>query len=128
VERLRSIPGVGEITALTWALEIDDPHRFSNRKKAISYCGLCAGEKESAGKSRRGPLSKQRNRHLQTILIETAKLAPKWNPQLARVHQKATARGANKNEATIEVARKLAAYLLHVDKTGNAFCLKAALN
>jgi len=28
VERLMTIPAVGEITALTWALEIGDPHRF----------------------------------------------------------------------------------------------------
>lgn len=121
VWRLMSIPGVGEITALTWALEIDDPHRFNNRKKAASYCGLCSGESESAGKHWRAPLSKQRNKHLQTVLIEAAKLAPRWNPQLALVQQKALDRGANKNEATIEVARKLVAYLLYVDKSGKEF-------
>jgi len=126
--RLMSIPGVGEITALTWALEIDNPHRFSNRKKAVSYCGLCSKEDESAGKTRRGPLSKQRNKHLQTTLVEAAKLAPRWNPQLAAARQKAIDRGAKKNEATIEVARKLVAYLLYVDKTGNTFSLKENLN
>ena len=30
VERLSSIDGVGPITALTWALEVGDPHRFSS--------------------------------------------------------------------------------------------------
>jgi len=128
IGRLMSIPGVGEITALTWALEIDDPHRFANRKKAASYCGLCSREDESAGKTRRGPLSKQRNKHLQTVLVETAKLATRWNPQLAAVHLKAKDRGANRNEATIEVARMLVAYLLYVDKTGNIFQLKENLN
>jgi hypothetical protein len=29
VERLMTIPAVGEITALTWALEVGDPERFS---------------------------------------------------------------------------------------------------
>lgn len=128
VERLMSIPGVGEITALTWALEVDDPHRFSNRKKAASYCGLCSGQDESAGKSRRNPLSKQRNKNLQTILIEAAKLATRWNPQLESVYNKAKDRGANKNEATIEVARMLVSYLLFVDKTGKRFQLKENLN
>lgn len=124
VERLMTIPGVGEITALTWALEVDDPHRFSNCKKAVSYCGLCSGEDESAGKTRRGPISKQRNKHLQTILVEAAKLAPRWNTQLAGVKEKSLARGANKNEATIDVARKLVAYLLAVDKSKKAFSLR----
>lgn len=116
VELLRTIDGVGEMTALTWALEIDDPARFSNLKKVVSYCGLCSGEIESAGKSRRAPLSKQRNPHLQTILIEAAKLAPRWNAQLRQVHAAELARGNNRNHATCAVARKLVAYLRAVDQ------------
>jgi transposase len=61
VELLTTIPGVGEITALTWTLEVWEPTRFSNYKKAISYCGLCAGQDQSGEKIKRGPLSKQRN-------------------------------------------------------------------
>lgn len=37
VERLMTIPAVGPITALTWALEVGDVQRFSSIKKAISY-------------------------------------------------------------------------------------------
>jgi transposase len=124
IERLMSIPGVGVVTALTWALEIDDPHRFSSHKKVVSYCGLCSALRESAGKIARGPLSKQRNKHLQTILVEAAKLAPRWNPQLQMVYEKERGRGANHNRATLAVARKLAAYLLHVDKTGEPFVMR----
>lgn len=121
VARLMTIAGVGEITALTWVLEIDDPARFSNLKKAHSYCGLCSGRNESAGKNRRAPLSKQRNPHLQTILIEAAKLAPRWNAQLAQTHARALERGYNPNRATCAVARKLIAYLMAVDKSGRAY-------
>ena len=64
MERLTTIPGVGPITALTWILEIGDPHRFPNIKKAVSYCGLCSGQKESGGKQYRGPISKKRNKRL----------------------------------------------------------------
>ena len=121
VERLMSIKGVGEITALTWALEIDDPARFANIKRAQSYCGLCSGQNESAGKNKTGPLSKQRNPHLQTVLIEAAKLAPRWNPQLKQVHTKALAQDKNRNRATCAVARKLVTYLMAVDKSGKPF-------
>jgi hypothetical protein len=86
VERLLSIRGVGPITALTWALEVSDPHRFSSIGDAVSYCGLTAAFRSSAGKQQRGPISKQRNAWLQTVLIEAAKLAPRWNPQLAALH------------------------------------------
>ena len=40
LERLMSIDGAGPITALTWALEVADPHRFSSVTDAVSYCGL----------------------------------------------------------------------------------------
>lgn len=124
VERLMTIPGVGEVTALTWVLEADDPHRFPSIKDAASYCGLCSAHNVSAGKGKRGPLSKQRNKHLQSILIEAAKLAPRWNPQLAAVYEKERSKGSNCNEATISVARKLVAYMLCVDKSGKAFVLR----
>jgi transposase len=120
VQRLMTIPGVGEILALTWALEIGDPQRFSSVRKAISYCGLCSAEKESAGKSKRGPISSQRNKHIQWVLIEAAKVAPRRNPHLAGIHAREMARG-NRNRATLAVARKLAAYLLAVDKSGKVF-------
>ena len=50
IKRLRTIPGVGPISALTWALEMGEVSRFPSIKQAISYCGLCGGEKSSAGK------------------------------------------------------------------------------
>jgi len=37
VKRLMSIPAIGPITALTWALEVSEVQRFSSIKKAISY-------------------------------------------------------------------------------------------
>jgi transposase len=125
VQRLMSIDCVGEVTALTWALEIGDPHRFSTIAKAISYCGLCSCQVESAGKTLRMPLSKQRNKHLQSVLIEAAKLAPRYNKQLADVYDRECRRGCNHNQATITVARKLVAFLLAVDKSGKAFVKKA---
>lgn len=77
VRRLMSIDGIGEVTALTWVLEIGDFGRFSSVRQVISYCGLCSAQNESAGKEQRGPISKKRNKHLQTVLIEAAKLAPR---------------------------------------------------
>ena len=53
-------------------------------------------------------------------LIEAAKLAPRWNPQLAAVHARERERG-HRNRATLAVARKLVAYLLAVDKSGQRF-------
>jgi transposase len=115
VHRLMTIPGVGELTALTWVLEIGDPERFSSIRQAVSYCGLCSAQRESAGKEQRGPISKKRNKHLQTMLIEAAKIAPHWNQQVAIVHERELKKG-NRNRATLAVARRLVSYMLAVDK------------
>lgn len=120
VERLQSIEGVGEIVSLTWALEIAQVKRFSSIADVVSYCGLTSAQNNSAYKEHRGPISKQRNKHLQTILIEAAKPAPHYNAQLAAVHEQELKRG-NKNRATLAVARKLVAYLMAVDKSGKRF-------
>src|SRR3990172_4280593 len=120
VERLMTIPGIGEVTALTWALEIGNASRFSSTRQAVSYCGLCSAQKESGGKEQRGPISKKRNKHLQTVLIEAAKLAPRWSEQLAAIHAKELER-APRNRATLAVARKLVAYMLVFDKRQTGF-------
>ena len=122
VDFLRTIPGIGEIVALTWVLEIGDVERFGRISQAVSYCGLCSAQNESAGKSKRGPISKKRNKHLQTVLIEAAKLAPRWNPELALIHEKELGKG-NRNRATLAIARKLVAYMLAVDKRQQKFII-----
>jgi transposase len=76
IRRLRTVPGVGPITALTWALEMGDVSRFRTLRQAISYCGLCGDERSSADKVMWMPLSKQRNKHIQRVLVEAAKPAP----------------------------------------------------
>lgn len=88
VERLATIPGVGRVLSLTWALEMGEISRFRSVKNAVSYCGLCGAEKNSGGKTERTSLSKQRNKHLQSMLIEAAKLAPRWNAELALVYER----------------------------------------
>jgi len=120
LKRLRTVPGVGPITALTWALEIGDISRFRSIKQAISYCGLCGAEKSSADKVMRTPISKQRNKHIQHVLVEAAKLAPRLNHDLALIYEKEMHRG-NRNRATLAVARKIVAYLLAVERRQKDF-------
>jgi len=120
LKRLRTVPGVGPITSLTWALEIGDYTRFQSIKEAISYCGLCGDEKSSADKVLRMPLSKQRNKHIQRTLIEAGKFAIRFNHELAEIYEKERDRG-NANRATLAVARKLVAHLLAVDRRKQSF-------
>jgi transposase len=103
---------------------VGDPQRFSSVGRAVGYCGLTSALISSADKQQREPISKQRNAHLQSVLIEAAKLAPRWNPQLAALHARELERG-NRNRATLALARKLVAYLLAVDKSGQPFQIRS---
>ena len=120
LQRLRTVPGVGPITALTWALEVGDISRFHNIKQAISYCGLCSAEKSSADKVMRTPISKQRNKHIQQVLVEAARLAPRYSDELALLYERERQRG-NGNRATLAVARKMVAWMLAVERRNNDF-------
>jgi transposase len=68
----------------------------------------------------RMPLSKQRKKHIQRVLVEAAKLAPRQDHDLALVHERALQKG-NRNRATLAVARKMVAYLLAVDREQRDF-------
>jgi transposase len=69
----------------------------------------------------------QAHAHLQTVQstladvpLEAARLAPRLNPELAVLYEREAAQ-SNRNQATIAVARKLAAYLLAIDRGERAF-------
>ena len=93
---------------------------FGSIPQAVSYCGLCAAQKQSAGQEQRGPLSTKRNKHLQRVLIEAAKPAPGYNQPLRAVHERELARGS-RNRATLAVAPQMGAYLLAVDRRQRGF-------
>jgi transposase len=120
LRRLRTIPGVGPITALTWILEIGDYTRFRSVKEVNSYGGLCSVEKSSADKMVRMPISKQRNKHIQHVLVEATKVAHLRSHELVLVRDKELQKG-NRNRATLAVARKKVAYMLAVERRQQDF-------
>jgi Transposase IS116/IS110/IS902 family len=71
--------------------------RLRTVPQVISYCGLCGDEKNSADKVLRMPISKQRNKHIQRVLIE----APSFR---------------HPNRATLAIARKMVIYMLAIER------------
>jgi len=65
---MMTIPAVGPITALTWALEVGDAQRFSSIKKAITTAVVWCGEEFRHTVQPRAV--ETRNKHLQSTLIE----------------------------------------------------------
>lgn len=69
---LMSIPSIGPIVAMTFVAEIEDITRFASYRKLSAYAGLVPALDSSAGKDRRGRITKQGSKYLRTALIEAA--------------------------------------------------------
>jgi transposase len=111
--RLRTIPGVGKILALTILYEIHDVHRFDRVQEFASYARLVKCAKESAGKKHGTSGAKMGNVHLKWAFSEAAVLFVRHSREgkkmLARLEQR-----FGKGKALSILAHKLgrAAYFM----------------
>jgi transposase len=90
--RLRSVPGIGKILALTILYEIHDIRRFDRVQEFASYARLVKCAKESAGKRLGTSGAKMGNAHLKWAFSEAAvhfvRFAPSGKTLLARLEKK----------------------------------------
>ena len=113
LELLRSIPGIGELTARTLMAEIETIFRFPDPEKLISYAGLAPRVRQSAGMDRRGALTKRGSVWLRTALIESAQVAVKQPNQFQRIFRRVAFRHG-RNVGVVAAARRLAEVIWHV--------------
>ena len=73
-QRLRSVPGIGKILAMTILYEVHDIDRFPRVQDFASYARLVKGSKESAGKRKGSSGAKMGNVHLKWAFSEAAVL------------------------------------------------------
>jgi transposase len=107
---LMTQPGVGPITSLGFVLTIGDVSRFQHSNQVASYLGLIPREHSSGGKQRLGAITKQGNRFMRQLLVESAQTVTRLDDgfrrqYVARCHHKA------KGVAKVAAARKLAVRL-----------------
>jgi transposase len=65
-QRLRTIPGIGPIVALTVMAEAGDVRRFSHYRKFLNYCGLSLSTSQSGSYRGASQLSKRGNARLRS--------------------------------------------------------------
>ena len=113
VRLLRTVPGLGFVTAVTLYTEIMDMNRFANLDKLCCYIGLVPSCSDSGEKQRNGEMSSLGNRHLRYILIEAAWVAVRKDPDLLHTFSQLI-RKIPKNRAIIKITRKLLNRIRHV--------------
>lgn len=110
VKLLKSIDGIGEITALAFKAEIDDPKRFSDSKDVAAYLGLTPTQYSSGEVKRQGRISKKGSKEVRYLLVEAATVqlsrCRAWSKHKAWGIKLAKKKGMKK--AQVALARKLA--------------------
>jgi transposase len=112
VKALRTLPGVGEFTALVMVAEIGDITRFPSARKLASWAGLTPTVRGSDLKVRHGHISKQGSTWLRWVMNQAAQTA-KRSPEFAATYSSIAKRRGTKI-ATIAIARKLLTRAWHL--------------
>ena len=110
---LRSVPGIGILTATALIVSVGDPSRFKNGRRLASCLGLVPREHSSGSSRHLGAITKQGDSYLRTLLTHGAR-AVLWaakhdpNPDALRRWALATEKRRGHNRAAIALANKLA--------------------
>jgi len=121
---LRSVPGVGPVTALTYVLTLGDPHRFPRSRDAGAYLGLRPRQRQSGERDPQLGIAKNGDCCLRSLLVECAHHVLSRGPDSAlKRWGLALAAGGKrvKRRALVAVARKLAVLLHRLWITGRLF-------
>ncbi len=125
LDNLRTVPGVGPVTAMNWLCEITDPGRFASAKEMAAFCGCDPSLKVSAGKVTQH-VRRKGNMKIHQALVQAAVAViarssdalGKWGAQIAAKHSKGGFR-----KAAGAVARRIAVGLWHVHLKSEPFSL-----
>jgi len=115
---LRHVEGIGPLTALTFVLTLEDPHRFEKSRSVGAYSlGLVPARDQSGVSDPQKRICKEGDEMLRKLLVSSAHyvLGPFGSDLDLRRHGEKIASGGGKNSkkrAAVAVARKLSV-LLH---------------
>ena len=72
IHRLRTVPGVGPVTATAFVATLDTWERFAGPHQVEAYLGLAPSEKSSGERQHRGGITKAGNSRARWLLVEAA--------------------------------------------------------
>ena len=123
--QLRSVPGVGPVTALTYVLTLGDPHRFASSRAAGAYLGLRPRQRQSGERDPDLGIARNGDGYLRSLLVECAHHVLSRGPDSALKQWGLALAGGGRRprrRALVAVARKLAVLLHKLWVSGQSFC------
>lgn len=113
VEKLKTIPGIGFISALTIYTELADISRFQKLDQLCSYIGLVPSTRSSGEKERIHGISVRQKKYLKNIIIEASWIAMRKDPALTISYLELLKR-MQSQRAIIKIAKKVVNRIRHV--------------
>jgi transposase len=121
VEHMRTVNGVGLVTAITMRTELPNPERFETGAEVTAMIGFVPHRMRSGDQEYDGPIEKMGNAHLRAALVECAW---RWmaNDHAARAHyDRLVANTGKGKKAIVGLARKLAIVLWCLETRGEDY-------
>jgi transposase len=106
VNLLRSLPGIGVLTAMTILTELETIMRFSNIDTLCSYIGLVPSTSSSGEEEKTGDITPRGHSVLRTAIIESSWTAIRHDPVLLKSHLDYCKR-MEANKSIVRIAKKL---------------------
>jgi transposase len=116
IQALRTIPGIGLLTATALFATVADIHAFKSGRQLACWLGLTPREHSSAGRRRLGRISKQGDPYVRMLFVHGARSALNTARRLDSSSKPLTqlqawslerARAGHSNKATVALANKL---------------------
>lgn len=120
VTLLRSIPGIGLITAMLLITELEDICRFGNLDQLCSYIGLVPSTNSTGDNEVIGEITPRRHKTIRVAIVESAWIAIKNDPALLMKFT-ALSKRMESNKAIIRIAKKLLNRIRYVMKNDQEY-------
>jgi transposase len=124
VERLRTVPSVGPVTAAAFVAALDDAGRFARAHHVEAYLGLVPREWSSGEGQRRGRITKAGHRRVRWLLVQAAvSMLRVRHPGTAGLRAWALRLAARRGRfiAVVALARRLAGILYAMLRDGTPY-------
>jgi transposase len=108
INRITTIPGVGELTAVIVLAETNGFELIRNKSQLSSYAGLDVKEKQSGTSVKGKPrISKKGNRNLRKSMHLPALTAVKWDDNFRGIYARLVSKHGIKMKALVAIQRKI---------------------
>jgi transposase len=121
VAALRTVPGVGPVTAMAFRLELPEPTRFGHAGQVSKMLGLAPMVRQSGQSRREGGLLRGGNARLRTALVESAWRWVARDESARAVYRRLVGNTGSGKKAIVAMARRLGVLLWRLSTRGQPY-------